>query len=158
MRTKTLIILLIILGALAGTGTLVFRLKAPERSNGRLGTQLLARLPVNKIVAITIKDSEQTVFLEKNEDAWMVKNRFSYPADFSKISYFVRNLKEMKIGRQFKSSEDTLKRLSLKEPDDQEASSDEKGTRIHLKGKDGKFRGYRPGSIVRPAGWLKYCR
>ena len=70
MKTKTLVILLIILGVLAGTGGLIFRLKAPEHSNGRLGTKLMEQLPINKIVSITIKDSEQTVFLEKKEDAW----------------------------------------------------------------------------------------
>jgi len=72
---------------------------------------------------------------EQSKDGWVVKNRFNYPADFSKISDFVRNLREIKIGRQFESSEDTLKRLSLKEPTDHEASSDEKGIRIHFKGK-----------------------
>lgn len=134
MRTKTLVILFIILGVLVGTGTLIFRLKAPERSHGRLGTQLLEQLPVNKIISITIEDPENTVFLVKNQEGWVVKNRFNYPADFSKITDLVRNLKEMKVGRQFESSEDTLKRLSLKEPTDHDASPDEKGVRIQLRG------------------------
>ncbi len=133
MKTKTLVILLIILGVLAGAGTLIMRLKAPDRSQGKLGTHLLEQLPANAIMSIAIQGHDETVSLMKKTDLWVVTNRFDYPADFSKIIDMVRKLKEATIGRRFESSEDTLKRLSLKDPDDSEASKEAKGIRILLK-------------------------
>ncbi|MDP6179475.1 MAG: DUF4340 domain-containing protein, partial [Desulfatiglandales bacterium] len=139
MKIKTLVILLIIMGLLAGAGALIIRQKAPEGPKGSLGAYLLEQLPVNRIASITIKGAVDTVSLVKKENRWVVKNRFNYPADFSKITDFVRKLKAVKIGREFGSSEETLKRLSLKDPDDPEAPEGEKGMRVHLKGEEGKL-------------------
>jgi len=133
MRTRTLAILIVILAILAGVGTLIIRQKAPERSQGRLGKYLFEQLPANKIASITIKGPDEAVSLAKKADRWVVEERFDYRADFQKISGFVRELKQAKTGREFESSEDTLKRLSLKNPDDPEAREQEKGTQILLK-------------------------
>lgn len=134
MKTKTLVILLIILGILAGAGTLINRLKAPKRTEGKLGAQILENLPVNEIVAVTIKTPNGIISLVKEKDLWVVANHFNYPGDFPKIIDLVRKLKETKIGRQFEASENTLTRLNLKEPDDPESKDEEKGVRVHLKG------------------------
>ena len=135
MKTRTLIILLIILGFLAGVGALIIRLKAMDRSKEDLGALLFGDLPANEIVSITIQGAKDSVSLAKEEDRWIVVDRFHYPADFSQIIDLVRGLKEVKIGRQFESSEETHKRLSLKDPDDPDASEEEKGTRILLSNK-----------------------
>ena len=134
MKIKTLVILLVILAVLAGAGTLIIRMKAPGPLDRRLGSPLLENLPVNKILSIIIKSPGKAVSLVKKTDHWVVENRFDYPADFSKIIGLVRKLKEAKVGRQFEPSEDILKRLSLKDPDDPGAREAEKGIRIHLKG------------------------
>jgi hypothetical protein len=110
MKPKTLAILLIVLAILAGAGTLIVRLKAPQQPEEGMGALLLEQLPANKIVSITIKGPDEAVSLVKNEDRWVVEDRFQYPADFSKIIDFVRKLKEVKSGRKFESSEDTMKR------------------------------------------------
>jgi hypothetical protein len=70
---------------------------------------------------------------------WVVSNRFNYPADFSKIADFVKKLKEAKVGRHFESSEEILKRLSLKELDDPGATEQEKGTQILIKDESEKL-------------------
>ena len=132
MKTRTLITLLVILGLLAGAAALTIRLKRPDRSKGGLGTLLLEEFPANKIVSITIQGADESVSLVKKEDRWVVAERFQYPADFSKIIDLVRKLKDVKVGRWFQSSEDTLKRLSLKDPTDPDASEEEKGIRILL--------------------------
>ncbi|HID30649.1 MAG TPA: DUF4340 domain-containing protein [Desulfobacterales bacterium] len=132
MKTRTLIILLIILGFLAGVGALIIRLKATDRSKEDLGVLLLGNLPANEIVSITIQGAKDSVSLAKEEDRWIVVDRFHYPADFSQIIDLVRKLKDVKIGRQFESSEETQRRLSLKDPDDPDASEKEKGIRILL--------------------------
>jgi hypothetical protein len=133
MKTKTLIFLVIILGILVGAGILIIRQKAPERNEGRMGAQLLEQLPANRIASIIIKSSDDSVSLVKEEGQWVVKTRFNYPADFGKITDLVRRVKDIKIGRKFRSSEDTLRRLSLKDPDDPDAPGDQKGVRIYLK-------------------------
>jgi hypothetical protein len=136
MKTKTLAILLIILAGLAAAGALIIHLNAPERSEGRLGARLLEQLPVNAIVSVTIKGPDEATSLEKKADHWVVANRFNYPADFSKIIDLVRKLKEAKIGRHFESSEDTLQRLSLKDPEDAQATQETRGIRIQLEGEN----------------------
>jgi hypothetical protein len=129
---------LIILGVLAGFGALVLHLKAPTASKSTLGKHLFENLPANEISSITVKDQEKSVSLAKKSDRWVVEDRFDYPADFSRIAEFVRKFKNAKIGRQFESSEETLKRLSLKLPDDKTAADAEKGTHVHLKDGNGK--------------------
>ncbi len=51
MKIKTLVILLIIMGLLAGAGALIIRQKAPEGPKGSLGAYLLEQLPVNRIAS-----------------------------------------------------------------------------------------------------------
>jgi len=138
MKTKTLIFLVIILGVLVGAGILIIRKKAPERSEGRMGAQLLEQLPANRIASIIIKSSDDSVSLVKEKGQWVVKTRFDYPADFDKITDLVRKFKGVTAGRKFASSEDTLRRLSLQDPDDPDAPGDQKGVRIYFK--DEKYR------------------
>ena len=139
MKTKTLVILLIILGLVAGAGALVMHLKSQGGSGSPLDNLILENLPVNDIVSIHIKGPEKLVLLTKKSDRWVVENRFQYPADFTKIADFVLKLKRAKIGRQFESTQDTLKRLSLKNPDDKEVGESEKGTQIQLEDESGKL-------------------
>jgi hypothetical protein len=139
MKTKTLVILLIILGLVAGAGALVMHVKSQGGSGSPLNKLILENLPVNDIFSIHIKGPEKLVLLTKKSDRWVVENRFQYPADFTKIADFVRKLKQAKIGRQFESTQDTLKRLSLKNPDDKEAGESEKGTQVQLKDESGKL-------------------
>jgi len=138
MRTKSLVILLIILAVLAGFGALTLHVKAPTAPQSALGKRLLENLPANEISAVIVRDPAKSISLAKKSDRWVVEDRFDYPADFSKIAEFVRKLKDAKIGRQFESSEETLKRLSLKLPDDKGAKNSEKGTQIRLKDGSGK--------------------
>lgn len=139
MKTKTLVILLIILGLVAGAGALVMHLKSQSGSGSPLDKLILEKLLANEISSITMQGPGKSVLLTKKSDRWVVENRFQYPADFAKIADFVRKLKQAKIGRQFESTQATLKRLSLKNPDDKEIGDSEKGTQIQLKDKSGKL-------------------
>ena len=138
MKTKTLVLLLIILAVLVGAGTLVVRMKAPETPENEFGRNLFKDFPVNEITTMSVKVSLESVSLAKEDNQWVVKDRFDYPADFNKIADFVRQLKDLKIGRSFEGSEDTLKRLALKEPDDAEARIEEKGKVVQLKDEKGE--------------------
>ncbi len=140
MKTKTLIILLVICLVLAGITYLVF--KPEKNTNGSFakeGEKLLAGLDVNKAVTLEIITKDGSVNLKKGPEYWEVETRYGYPADFSKITKFVKKLKNMKIGRWFKAGDDVLSRLALYDPGKKDAKDDQKGTRIILKDKDGKI-------------------
>ncbi len=135
MRTKTLTILIITLCILAGLGIWISRSRIPRPAEDIMGSQLLAQVPYNEIAAVTIKDSKNTVLLKKTDEQWVVESCFDYPADFGKLSNLVRDLKEVKIGRKFEATEDTLARLSLKPPDQLDTAEEDKGTELCLKDK-----------------------
>jgi hypothetical protein len=103
-----------------------------------MGAYFIEQLPANDIASIVIKTPTAAVSLKKAADAWIVEERFGYPADFARISELVRTLKEVKVGRKFDASDKVLKRLSLKSPDDADASKEEKGTRIRMTDEAGK--------------------
>jgi len=139
MKTKTFVTLVVVLTILVVAGILLVREQSPRRGEVDLGTQLLADLPVNGVVAIKIEGPEgDTVSLAKKEDQWVVEDRYGYPADFSKIADFVRSLQQMKVGRSFEASEDTLKRLKLRDPQGADVPEDEKGILVELKDEAGK--------------------
>jgi len=132
MKPKTLVILLVILVVLAGAGALLIHSRDTRSSSGEMGAYLLEQLPVNDIASIVIKTPTSAVSLKKAADSWIVEERFSYPADFAKLSEFVRTLKEVKVGRKFDASDKVLKRLSIRSPDDADALDEEKGTRVRM--------------------------
>jgi len=138
MKTKTFVVLFIILVALAGAVSLLIYSRDTRSPSGEMGTVLLDQLPANEIASIIIETPNAAVSLKKGSDSWIVEERFGYPADFSKISDLVRTLKEVKVGRKFDASEKVLKRLSMKSPGDTGVSKEETGTRIRMADSGGK--------------------
>jgi len=137
MNKKTLFILLVVLAVLAGVGRsiLVENSSKPPGSDV-MGTLLFETLPANEITKIVIERPDDSVTLVKGEGSWVVENRFGYPADFSKITDLIRQLKQTKVGRKFAGTEPVQKRLSLLPPDHKESAETEKGTRIVMKDKN----------------------
>jgi hypothetical protein len=139
MTIKTFLTLLVILAVLAVAGVFLVREQPPQRDGASLGTQLLGDLPVNAVAAIVIRGPEgDAVSLGKKQDQWVVKDRYDYPADFSKIADFVRALQQMKVGSSFEVSEATVKRLKLRDPRATDIPDDEKGILVELKDDVGK--------------------
>jgi hypothetical protein len=133
MRARSLIILLLSLGVAMGATALVVHWQSSKPSRTVLGSRLLADLPVNEVAFLSIKSGDNAVSLARKESGWVVQERFNYPADFGRITNLIRKLKEVQVGRQFEGSEETLKRLALKDPDGPQDSETEKGTRMVLK-------------------------
>ena len=137
MKKKTFILLVVILCVLVGAGALVMHLKSPRAPSVSMGSPLLDELPVNDIVSIEIDGVASPVTLKKKEKAWIVEERFDYPADFSKMTDLVRTLKDVEVGRMFVATEADLKRLSLKSPDEKGVSDGERAMRVRMRNKDG---------------------
>ena len=136
MKTKTLVVLLVILAISAGAGLFLFRSPDVPVSNGAMGTLIFETLPANEITSIVIDRPDGSVILVKEKDIWIVENRFGYPADFSRITDLIRKVKQTKAGRKFSAAGPVTKRLSLISPSDKKAAQDEKATRIRFMKKD----------------------
>jgi hypothetical protein len=138
MNKKTLFILLVVLAVLAGVGrSLLVRNSNAPAGNDVMGSPLFETLPANEIAKILIDRPNDSVTMVKGEGAWVVENRFGYPADFSKITDLIRKMKQTKVGRKFPATEAVSKRLSLMPPDHKESAEAEKGTRIRMKDNNG---------------------
>lgn len=142
MKSRTFFILLVVCAALAGASWFMLRPEpSHDRKNGnKTGEHLLAKLPVNDILQIDIDGPAGGVVLKKGETGWTVKDRFGYPANFPKLSDLVLKLRDMKIDRTFPASQDILRRLSLQAPgaESDPPAAEGRGTRIVLKGRDGR--------------------
>jgi len=138
MKPKTLVILLVILGVLVGAGVLLMHSRNVNSPSEAMGALLFEGLPVNDIASIVIQTPTDAVSLKKGADSWIVGERFGYPADFPRISDLVRTLREAKTGRKFDASDEVVKRLALKSPDDAAAQQEEKGSRIRMADAKGK--------------------
>jgi hypothetical protein len=135
MKSKTFVVLLIVCVVLGLAAYLTLREESPSRSGVKMGTPFFEELPVGEITGLEIISPESRVELNKPEDHWVVQNRFEYPADFGKINELVKKLKEMKIGRSFKATEDRRQRLALFPPKESGKVESEKGTRLAIKNK-----------------------
>lgn len=137
MKKKTFILLVVVLCVLVGIGALVMHLKTPRAPSVSMGSPLLDELPVEDVVSIEIDGIASPVTLSKKGKAWIVEERFDYPADFSKMTDLVRTLKDVKVGRMFVATEADLKRLSLKSPDEEGVSDEDRAMRVRMRSKDG---------------------
>ncbi len=138
MKSKTFIVLLAVCCVLGGAVYLIMNSEDSANKQGMMGGKLLPDLSLEDISGITIKDHENSVVLRKGEKVWSVENRFSYPADFSKISEIVKKLRDAKIGRTFKAEDKILSRLTLHGPGKQEKPEDQRGAEIILEDKEKK--------------------
>lgn len=139
MKAKTFFTLLVLCAVLAGAAWFVLEPGKPK-PDAAGGGRLLADLPANDILRIEITGPDGAVILEKGEAVWGVKERFGYPADFSKLTDLVVKLRDMKIDRSFPADADTLDRLSLRTPGTapENPAARTVGTRIRLTGPENK--------------------
>jgi len=140
MRSRTFFILVGILVLLAVAGWGLLNRGERERPSTQMGGYLMKNLQVNEIASIVVYGPKGKLTLKKAEGAWVVAERWGYPADFSRIADLLRKLKEVKVGRKFQSSEDVIARLSLADPQDQKASEKERGIRLELFDSKGEKR------------------
>lgn len=138
MKTKTLIILLVVLAILAGLGIWLFQSSNTPKGSDVMGSLLMTDFPANEVSSIVIERPSDTVTLAREDGVWVVKDRFGYNADFSKITELIRKVKQTKVGRKFPSNQGVLNRLSLNGPGEKSLAEEDRGTRITMRGKENK--------------------
>jgi hypothetical protein len=90
---------------------------------------------LNDVSHVTITEGGSELNLAKKDDAWRVKERADYPADFAKIGALIRKLWELRPVQDVKVGPSQLARLQLTAP----APGSTNGTLLDLKG-DGDKR------------------
>jgi hypothetical protein len=138
MKSKTFVILLVICAVLGAVAYFTVVQRGSQDNQGKMGEKLLPDFPVNEVAKITIKSPEASLTLNKGETVWEVEDKFNYPADFSKLADFVKQLRDTKIGRQFRADEEKISRLGLNPPDKADLPEEQKGSRITLSDKENK--------------------
>ena len=138
MKTKTLIILLVVLAIFAGLGFWLFQTSSKPKGSNVMGTLLIKDFPANEVTSILIERPTDSVTLVREDGVWVVKDRFGYRADFSKIAELIRKVKQSKVGRKFPSNQGVLNRLSLNAPGEKSLAEEDRGTRITMTGKENK--------------------
>jgi len=118
MNSKQIVILIVLVIAV-GIGGLVMNRKQAESWTGgnAAGDKLLAKLPVGEtLVQIKIEKGTNALTLEKKNEAWTVKERGGYPANFTDISSAMMKLRELKAVQTEKIGASQLGRLELLPP------------------------------------------
>lgn len=136
MNRKQLLLLLALVVVIGGAGLLVNRQRQGDwqHSSSGGGQKLAAKLDVNAVATVTIKSSAGELNLTKQGDAWVVKERGDYAANFSNIADLIRKFADVKVVQTEQVGVLQYVRLELQAPGDGEG----KGTLVELKGKDGK--------------------
>lgn len=138
MKTRNLILLVVIAGLLAGWAAWTLRPRSkPE--NALIGAKVLPNLPINRVAKITLTTPNETFTLAKVKGIWAVANRFNYPAAFDKISDSLLQLSELKIGQVMNTADQAQKgAFALLDPAQATPRKEQVGTRVELRDeKDG---------------------
>jgi hypothetical protein len=134
MKGKTLLLLLVLVGALGYAGYRAFQgnRESWSQTSGGAGGKVV-EFPINDVTQVQIKSSSAEVNLAKG-DEWLVKERADYPASYEQVSELLRKLWDLKTVQEVKVGPSQLGRMELIEP----GKGDSAGTLIEFKDKDGK--------------------
>ncbi len=114
MNLKILSISVLILAILSGIVAWFDRPVAPADADPRVGTSLLAGLPVNDAQSISVTNNDDTVALSRDDQGvWRVDSYHGLPADTDKLRRLLRDLGEAEIVRVVTRSPERAARLDL---------------------------------------------
>lgn len=131
MKSKHLVLLFLAALVLGGGGVLVLRNRQADyqRSATEMGAKVLGNVDLSSIAGVRLKQGSNAVSVVRTGDAWGVKERSDYPANFGEISEFVRKVAELKVAQPQRVGASRLALLEL---------TPDKGTVVELLGADGK--------------------
>ena len=116
MKLKTLIVCIVVLGALSAGVYFAQRPEAPAPADPRVRQPLVAASAIEKAAKVRITDQGKTVELVRQSDGtWRVPSYHDMPADFTKLSGFIGNLTDAKLERLVTSNPDRIARLEFKD-------------------------------------------
>lgn len=118
MNRKQFFILIVALVVLGGAGLLLFwqEYSAYRETGAKIGAKLLPNLRIADVTEIRLQDAKHGTTLVRRENAWTVKERGGYPADFGAIGNLMVKLIELKITQSEQVAPKLHPRLNLGEP------------------------------------------
>ena len=115
---KKQVLLLIVLGlVIGGAGLKVLQNRQAPTADAKMGAKLLGNFDVNTVAALRLQNSSGEVNVVKTGDAWTVKERGNYPANFGTIVDFLRKFADLKIAKPVTAGPSRLPVLELVAPD-----------------------------------------
>ncbi len=115
MKIPSLLITVILLAILTLVGYMLRNasLRSPVE-DPRIGLPILERAALAQLGTIEISKDDDRVELQADEEGkWVVRSLYDLPVDFGKLSAFVQNIVEAKIGRRITARPERLERLDL---------------------------------------------
>ena len=136
MNRKQLITIVILAVILGGLGIHFFNAQKDsyQTTDAKMGQKLLPEFPINDVAHIQIKQGTNQLNLVKQEDAWKVRERYNYPANFSEIGDFLRKMWDLKTVQSVAVGPSQLGRLELNSSD----TATNSGTLVDFKDKTDK--------------------
>ena len=123
--------LLVALLVLFGGGALYYYQQARTQKPAgvaALGKPLLKGLRAADIAAISVREPQAAITLERKDSGWVIAERAGFPADVERVREFVLKAIELKVGQAEPLGAADRKRLNL----------DDGATRVEFRGADGK--------------------
>jgi Domain of unknown function (DUF4340) len=131
MKGKQLALVLVLLVALGGIALFLNQRNSASWSSTATATSgKVLDFQLNDVSQVTIKEGGTELNLARKDDAWRVKERADYPADFDKVGALIRKLWELRPVQDVNVGPSQLARLQLTEP----APGSNNGTLLDLKG------------------------
>jgi len=131
-------VILIVLGVVIGSlGIYVSRRNAASYQSsgeGGAGKKLLPDFPINDVAHIGIREGTNQLNLVRQDDAWTVRERYGYPANFQEISDLLRKLWDLKVVQTEQVGPSQYARLELTKP----GAGTNSGTLLEFKDKSDK--------------------
>lgn len=135
MKPKKLILLAVVGLALGAWAWWSWQQEQRRAVPEAIGKPAFPNLDVNQVRKILVVSSGSTVSVARVSGAWVVPDRFNYPANFSKVAQCLRELGEAKVWQVMNVAETQLDELNLLLPG--HASDDKReseGTLVTLLG------------------------
>ncbi len=137
MKAKTFVILVLVLGVVAGLTALILSMNTPKQAQIAMGEKLYPGFDVNAVESIKVTTPDETFTVTHTDKGWMVRER-QYSADFSKVSRFLKKLEELEVGHAFSGDRKSLESLQLIWPGDS-GPGEAKGALFEMSDKSGKI-------------------
>ncbi|MEI8234878.1 MAG: DUF4340 domain-containing protein [Verrucomicrobiota bacterium] len=134
MNRKQLTILLALVLIVGGAGLAVYHRSASSWEGAPSG-KVLGPFALNDVARVVIQTNDATLTLEKKNDAWVVRERDDYPADFARVGNFIQGLWQLKPGQEVKVGPSQFARLDLLPPAKGTANT---ATLVELQNKDSR--------------------
>lgn len=134
-----LIIALLVLGA-AGGAIWWSKNKAWEKTDARVGQNLLPTLKLVDIAQVVLRDGKDTTTMTKDGSDWKIKERADFPADANRLAELLNKTAGLRVTQLQPLTPAEKPGFVLVDPDAKDQKSPTgTGTVMELKGKDGKL-------------------